>query len=292
MMKILFLFLFFSLQCFGQDIQSKTVELPSDLAGVKLNAPGDEFVSLNISYISFNKFIEIKETKSISMESFFQNLMSIYKSKNKKRLVDQFDSKAQRNLIELKNFDTQFEVMSLIKKPFLKSVQVFRDGFMFRWTDESFLDERKIFVKKIKNKFKISKLSISKDDHFFWNSNLFFKYQRFEKKKPKILNSFSTITDAQVKEIKVSLEDGFNFLNIFKTGDNFVNLVAIDNYDSPKYPFKDFDPIKSQIVLKFSGKNFKKTGEHKLHLIQSTYPIGKLDTKHKEKSASFKLIKN
>jgi hypothetical protein len=291
-MKILFLSLFFSLQSFGQAIQTKTVKLPSDLAGVKLDAPNDEYVSIKVSYIMFNKFIEIKESNNLSIESFFQNLMWIYKNKDQKKLVEQFDDTAQKKLLELKNFDSQFEVMSLIRKPFLKSVQVFQDGFLYRWTDESFLDERKIFVKKIKNKFKISALSISKDDYYFWNSNLFFKYQRFEKKKPVTLTKFSSIKDAQVKDLSVSMDDGFMHLNIFKASDSFVNLVALDNYDSAKYPFKDFEPKLGQMRLQFSGKNFKKKGKHELHLIQSTYPLGTLNAGHLKQSITIELIKN
>ncbi len=292
MMKTLFLFLSFSLCGYGQNIQNEKIKLPADLAGVKLSKPDDKFVSLDIEYIMYNKFVNIKKSNEKTLTSFFENLMWIYKNKKKSELLTQFDAVALKNVRELKNFDVQFEVMSQIRKPFLKSIQFFKNGYLFRWTDESFLDERKIFVIKVKDEFKISTMKVDKDDSYFWNTNLFFKYQRFEKKKPLIVQKFDSITDSQVKELSVSLKNGFSHLNIFKTSDEIVNLVALDNYESPNYPFKDYDSKKGRMTLKFSGKNFKKAGEHKLYLIQSTYPLGKIEPRHFRDSTSFKLIKN
>jgi hypothetical protein len=135
-------------------------------------------------------------------------------------------------------------------------------------------------------------MNIPKNDHYFWNSNLFFKYQRFEKKKAKMIKSFKVISDSQIRELDVEMDSGFTHLNIFKGTDSFVNLVALDNYESPKYPFKDYDPKLGKIKLKFSGKNFKKSGKHKLYLIQSTYPVGKLSKETFKSAISFDLLKN
>ena len=291
MMKILFLSLFFSLQLFSQSLETKTIVLPADLAGVKLDAPEDKSVSINIRYVMIDKFVQIKKTDSKSLNSFFENLMWIYINKKKAELIKQFEKKSQSEVQKLKNFKVQFEVMSLIRKPFLKSIQAFRDGFLFRWSDESFLDERKIFVRKIGSQYKISKLNISKEDKFFWNSNLFFKYKKFEKKKPKLISSFSSIKDTDVKNLSVGVDEGFNHLNIFKSTEEFVNLIALDNYNSASYPFKDNNKALGKIKLSFSGKNFKKKGKYKLHLLQSTYPLGKLSSEHFKGSLSFELVK-
>lgn len=291
MMKTLFLFLFFSSQLFAQSFKTETVVLPADLAGVKLNNPDDKSVSVKVRYAMIDDYVDIKKTNSKSLRSFFENLMWIYINKKKDLLIEQFEKKTRSEVLKLKSFKPQFEVMSLIRKPFLKSIQVFKGGYLFRWSDESFLDERKIFIKKIKNQYKISKLNIPKEDKFFWNTNLFFKYQKFIKRKPKILSSFKSISDTEVKSLSVKMDKGFNHLNIFKSTDEMVNLIALDNYDSSSYPFKDNDKTLGRIQLKFSGKNFKKVGKYKLHLIQSTYPIGKLNSGHLKKSLSFELNK-
>jgi len=45
------------------------------------------------------------------------------------------------------------------------------------------------------------------------------------------------------------------------------------------------------IRLKFSGKNFKKQGKHKLYFIESTYPLGTITSELVKEASSFTILK-
>ncbi len=294
--KTLCLFLFFSSLANALDLRKETILLPRDLAGVKedVNSNSSSNIKIDLEYKIYDRSLKIRKSSQKDIVSFMENLFWIYKIKNKKLLLKQFTASARIAISKrpVEEISAQFDVLSEIRKPVLDSVQKIKKGYLVRWKDSSFKNERKLYIIHKNGSYKIANMKIDKGDVFFWNSNLFFQYRKFKKYKAKLINGFDRITDLDVKEVHFELKSKKTYLNIFKKNDKIVNLVAIDNYQSTQYAFSDYDKKLGFIKLKFSGKNFKKKQQYEIYYVESTYPIGKVTKDLIANSSSFTLTKN
>lgn len=298
MKKILFLSLFFNLNSYGQNFLKETVYLPFDLASVKVTPENktDKGVKLDIEYIKYPNGLAIKPSyskNSKTIESFFANLFKAYQEKDFDKMLVLFDQDGQKKLksLDKNTINKQFSVLALITDPKILSLQKIEDGFIVWWKDSSFRQERKVYLKKINEEFKVSSYHAVKDDDYFWNSSLFLRFTPFSKSKPKLVKKFDSIKDGDKKTLEFLLNTEGQYLNLFKENDTRVNLVAIDNYDYQEYVFKDLDKEFKKIKLIFSGENFKKAKTHRIFYIESSYPLGLIDKKLIEQSDNFTVVK-
>ena len=202
---------------------------------------------------------------------------------------------ADRSVNSLKNISEEqlrgvMGLLSQAKRPYIRLLYEYGNGIVIWWSDEKFVQERKIFIKKIGSQYYITKLHAKKEDVLFSNIELFFQFQEFEKYQAKSLSPNIIIKELETKIFKFSLEKAGSYLSLFKDGDDEVFVHVVDNYHSENFRFSDIDSIAKAISVKFNGKNFKGTHKRKIYYIESSYPIGKLTKRH-FKESSFITVK-
>lgn len=294
--KIVCLFLFSSLSVSAWELESKKVYLPDDLASVKGVVIPSKGVELNIKYKKFSKKDIIKPLKhknTDTIQKYIEALLYSYLNTD----LDYFEtlvSRESRSSLDKKSIEQKKGLLGIYAKainPRLLSVYAYSDGHVVSWVADNFVQPMQLYITKEDNNYKMSRFHASKDDEMFWNANSFIKYYPFTKSTPKLINSFKSIKKSEVKELKFSLNGKNSFINLFKEDGEVVSLVAIDNYDSPNYKFKDYDPQVKQITLRLGGKNFRKIGKHKIYYIESNYPLGNITPSLIKASQSFEIIR-
>jgi hypothetical protein len=290
------LFLFSSFNSFAWELDQKVVYLPLDLASIKGVATSSKGVKFTIKYKKFHKPVQIlpiDHKQTSTFKKYIEKLIYVYKSKNIKELIKIVDKNSE-SMITSKPLKQQQDLMSLYAQainPVVHNVFKYHSGFIITWSAENFQQPMQVYVIKENENFKMSKFHASKDDEIFWNSNNFLKYYPFKKYNPKLLSQFSKINKNEIKELNFKLVKEKTYLNLFKKDSQIVSLVAIDNYDSKNYKFKDYDSKLGLIKLKLGGRNFIKKGEHKIYYIESNYPLGKVTPGLIQQSKSFNIIK-
>lgn len=295
-MKIVYLFLFFSVNAFGWNLEQKEVYLPLDLANVKGVPTSDKGIKLNITYKKFEIPVTIKpqnhkDTKTI--KKYIEKLIYVYKKQDLelfKTLVDD-DS---LSMITGKPKKQQLALMSLYSqaiKPVVYNIFKYNAGYIITWGADNFQQPMQLYLLQNNENYKMSKFHASKDDETFWNSNNFLKYYPFKKYSPKLEKKFDSIKKEEVKELSFILQSEKSYLNLFKKDSEVVSLVAIDGYESENYRFKDYDQRDGFIKLKLGGRNFVKKGKHKIYYIESNYPLGIVSPILIKQSKSFSIIK-
>ena len=296
-MKIVSLFLFFSINSFAWDLVEKEVYLPLDLSSVKGIASSDKGIKLNIIYKKFKTPESIKPINNLNtstIKKYLEKLLYVYKKQDLKTLESSMISSKSISMLDGKSTEQKVGMLSLYSqaiRPVVYHIYKYGRGFIVSWGAENFQQPMQVFLIKENNNFKMNKFHASKDDEVFWNSNNFLKYYPFEKYTPKLTVKFDLISKIDIKELEFKLKKSKTYLNLFKKDSEVVSLVAIDNYSSENYRFKDHDDREGFVKLKLSGRNFVKKGKHKIYYMESNYPLGKVTIDLIRQSKSFTIIK-
>lgn len=259
---------------------TKDIIVPKNLSMVKNDKKNE--VATGYKYkVSFKKYnvpkviIPKKHNKHDTVEKLLSHLFYSYQMKSKDQMLSLFLPEAQNaiKMLSPEKFTEQIQILENIKKPSLSYAFKYKDGIIVSWQDASFINERKIFIKKIKDNYKIASFKAKKDDVFFWNINMFVAGYPFTISKPVLLESFLEIKNNEKKKISLKVSTNGNYVHFFKAFDKKINLTIKDNRSKEFSMLGDLNDKPQLIDILLDGRNFGKSGTHKLYFIETNYPI-------------------
>lgn len=225
----------------------------------------------------------ISDNKSI--DEFMSTLIYSYKNQDEDLFKILINKKA------LKNFDTNsdkfkdsFKYLQKIKKPHLKYVFEYNDGYIVSWSAIGLSSNRIIYLEK-NSKFEMHKLDIKEDDHLFWNMGLYFKYAPFDSYTPKKV--VAKKLDDKYK-ITLKVHELRNWVHIYSSKDRKIDVISVsDNYPNNKQ-HKDWDLNSKSMELMISSKELKQIGED-LRIVETSFPISEVTEAVHKKSTKLNL---
>ena len=274
MMKIILTLLMFSHNfLYALELKELEVSLPLGLAHLDkspLKAGETEVKYLAKVYQNLEQdLIPIKVSKLESIDGLMSSLVYAYVNQDQELFKSLFDKKSAKQIdFNSEKFKYSFDYLKKIKKPHIKYAFAYEKGYIVSWSAIGLLTDRILFVKKIKKEFKIFDLAIPKDDHFFWNMGLYFKFAPFKvysPMKPKV-----TKTAGKYK-INVKVHEFKNWLYIFSPKSK-KNIIALsDNFPNNK-EFKDYDLNSKAIELKVDAKRLKSLTPP-IYMLEASYQL-------------------
>lgn len=259
---------------------TKDIIVPKNLSMIKIDKKNEVATGYkyNVSFKKYNvpKVIIPKEHKRHdTVEKLLSHLFYSYQKKSKDQMLSLFLPEAQNaiKMLSPEKFKQQMQVVENIKKPALSYAFKYKNGIIVSWQDASFINERKIFIKKINESYKIATFKANKDDVFFWNINMFVAGFPFAYFKPILLESFLDIKNNEKKKITLKVSSEGNYVHFFKAFDKKINLTIKDNRSKDYSMLGDLNEKPQLIDVFLDGRNFEKSGTHKLYFIETNYPI-------------------
>jgi hypothetical protein len=291
MMKIILSTLMFSLNLvFALELNKVDVILPLGLAQLDKSILKDGENSIKYStklYTNKNQatiYPKVANTKTI--DGFMSSLIYSYINQDQK-LFKSLMNKKSAKLIDFDSdkFQYSFDFLKKIKKPHLKYVYEYQDGYIVSWRAIGLITDRILFIKKVDRKFKMFDLAIPKDDHYFWNMGLYFKFGPFNTYEPKSVKARKVDNNYQ---LNVSINGFKNWIYIYSRNDKKRKIIAVaDNYANNKQ-YKDYNLDASAIELKVPVKVFKEMGDD-LRIVESSYPLEEISANADKESIKLKL---
>jgi len=290
-MKIILSLLTFSLNLvYALELQETNVVLPIGIAQLDRTAlKKDENkveYTVNLYHNKNQSIIQSKPTNTNTIEGFMSNLIYSYINQDHKLFAKLMNKKSAKTIdLESEKFKRSFEYLKKIKKPHLKFVYEYQDGFIVSWSAIGLITDRILFLKKEKGNFKMYDLNIPKDDHFFWNMGLYFKFSPFKNFTP--IKITSKKVDAKIK-LNIELNEFKNWIYIYSSKTNTKNMIAVaDNYANNKQ-YKDYDLNAKAMELKINQVDLAAMGSD-LYMVESTYPIEQITKEIHKKAKKFKI---
>lgn len=291
MMKITLTLLMFSLNfVYALELNEVEVNLPLDIAQLDKSPlkEGDEFITykLKLYQNTDQDVIQPKIMETSSIQGYMSTLIYSYVNQDKKLFKSLMDSKSAKSIdINSDKFDFSFKFLKKIKKPHLRYVYAYKDGFIVSWSAIGLITDRILFLKKQKEDFKMYTLAVPKDDDLFWNMGLYFKFSPFKAYTPKqpLVKKIGT----KIK-IDIKVHDFKNWVYLFAGDGKNGKLIGVsDNFPNNKQ-FKDYNLASKAIELKLDINDLKKLGE-KIKIVETTYQVERIGKTLIEKSTPLDL---
>lgn len=240
------------------------------------------------------KQIEIKRNEKLNTpEKLLSTLFYAYINQDKKLFLSLFDDKGVLAVHSLskEKYKKQMDVMKLITKPFINYAFKYKKGIVISWKDPLFRQSRQIFIKKIKGQYKISTFKSDKNDHYFWNVNLYMAGAPFEIYTPKLLTSFKKIKNGQKKILSFKLIKQGHYIQFIKKNNTKISLSIKDNHFKENAPLNDENNKLQYVDVKLKGEHFKNSGENILYYLESSYPMTSITNDDMKKMKKLVIIK-
>lgn len=289
---------FCSTNLFSIELKTQIIKLPKEMLMVAKdikNINGD-FYTYKLPYVHYEKPLVLspklhKLQKNI--RNFLETLFYSYKKEDKLLLTSLFDkaSRKQFENISKEKFKERMEVLKLITSPSVKYAFKYKNGIVISWTDPLFREARQLFIKKSAGEYKLSSFYADKDDHYFWNVNLYLAGAPFKVYKPSLKKSFNHISNGEKKTLTFKLKEKGNYLLIYKKDSGKINLTVKDNKVQKNSPIQDSNPLDGFVDVTLVGENITKDGKNEIFYVESTYPMRKISADGVKKAQTLMITK-
>jgi hypothetical protein len=272
-------------------IELKQVEvvLPLGLKGLDksaLKSNSDEIrYDVKLYQNKEQEIITPQRVSTKTLDGFMQTLLYSYKSQDKTLFKTLLDKKSIASLnINSEKFNQSFEYLKDIKKPHLKYVYEYKNGYIVSWSGIGLNTDRILYLKKVKSDYKIFSLNIDKNDHFFWNMGLYFKMSPFKWSKPS-LRSLSK--KAKIVTLDIEVDSFQNWVYIYNPADRKTMIAVSDNFPNNK-PYKDYDLDPKKLKLKIGLEKLQSMGED-IFIVESSFPLETIPKRIHKKAIKLKM---
>jgi hypothetical protein len=276
-----FLFIFSSQLLFASDyeLKSEMITIPSNVQGLSDGQSRTKDFSYNVKhYLSKDgSLIPVVKKDQKTIKSFMSLLIYAYKNQDIKLFKSLFSPKSRSKInINSPKVLSQLKAFSHFKRPYLKYILKYKDGYYVSYRDQILKNDRSLFLKKRKGKFFIEELNISEGEFLIHHYFIYTNFSPFKSNK---------ISEASFNKniLKLKLSKAKNYLYIFDKTQNKILLKIQDN--AYQNGLKDLDKKKKQIKVNLTKMKVKED----FYILETSYPMSYLLPKQKKLLTKVKL---